>query len=430
MGLESLCAHRFSGHTLTASAIRSAAFPFHFLKPRVSRAAEQPDLAAHVAALQEQIATLKALVEQQKGNELQESSVETPPESPSPVSAFQPPVYASSPLHHAGVAQRGGGPLPATAAKPLPIYELKETSPAGYQSSDLSDSSSEESKDGFLSGLFYCAWIQSLAGDWESLATLAPAKFSDHRDRANVALITALRRVQLGDVPGSKECFKLAKKWGVDRRLAISFIYLGALSSLKSARQLKNLALPANKPAAMRFQLDFQRVFVPFDEDKNRERWKGTSNLREDWKSRTINLAKMIPAHSKVLEFGAGNCILKNHLPPGCEYTPSDICDRGSGTLVMDLNGEDFEIPEGFDCCVLSGVLEYIIDVSRFVKEASKKVPHMILSYAIYERNKDMHGDWVNHYAFNEILEIFEKHGYNCSKITNWKRQMLFYFQK
>ena len=75
VGLESLCAHRFSGHTLTASAIRSAAFPFHFLKPRVSRAAEQPDLAAHVAALQEQIVTLKALVEQQKGNELQESGL-------------------------------------------------------------------------------------------------------------------------------------------------------------------------------------------------------------------------------------------------------------------------------------------------------------------------------------------------------------------
>ena len=92
VGLESLCAHRFSGHTLTASAIRSAAFPFHFLKPRVSRAAEQPDLAAHVAALQEQIVTLKALVEQQKGNELQELSVETPPESATQISSFKFPV--------------------------------------------------------------------------------------------------------------------------------------------------------------------------------------------------------------------------------------------------------------------------------------------------------------------------------------------------
>ncbi len=349
------------------------------------------------------------------------------------------PVTGGPPLHHPVVAQREGGSPPSTldsgpstraGAKPMPIYELKETHPVGYQSSDLSDSSSEESKDGFFSGLFDYARIQWLAGDWEGLAKLAPAKFSDHRDRANVALITALGRVQLGDVPGSKECFKLAKKWGVDRRLAISFIYQGALSSLKSARQLKNLPLPANKPAAKRIQLPTQRVFVPFDEDKNRERWKGTSNLKEDWNSRTISLAKMIPAHSKVLEFGAGNCILKNHLPPGCEYTPSDLYDRGNGTLVMDLNGEDFQIPEGFDCCVLSGVLEYIIDVSRFVKEASKKVPHMIFSYAIYERNKDIHGDWVNHYAFNEILEIFEEQGYDCIKMKNWKRQMLFHFQR
>ena len=150
VGLESLCAHRFSGHALTASAIRSAAFPFHFLKPRVSRAAEQPDLAAHVAALQEQIVTLKALVEQQKGNELQESGL--PPYCGCPpwathlsfpwdmryragvrphsfalraaygrlsgqrplariqVSGLQSQVcLLHSPLHHAVVAQRGGG---------------------------------------------------------------------------------------------------------------------------------------------------------------------------------------------------------------------------------------------------------------------------------------------------------------------------------
>ena len=211
------------------------------VQPRVSRAAEQPDLAAHVAALQEQIATLKALVEQQKGNELQESSVETPPESPSPVSAFQPPVYASSPLHHAGVAQRGGGPLPATAAKPLPIYELKETSPAGYQSQGDSTSSSEESQDGFFTSLLDRARMQWLMGDWESLSKLDLEQIKHHPDRAKLALLVSAGLMQGGQTERAKQHLAQAYRWGVPKKLAFSILYSGVRQSLHQVTHGKTL---------------------------------------------------------------------------------------------------------------------------------------------------------------------------------------------
>ena len=76
-------------------------------------------------------------------------------------------------------------------------------------------------------------------------------------------------------------------------------------------------------------------------------------------------IAKLIPAGSNVIEFGAGRRQLEKFLPAGCTYTPSDLVDRGPGTIVCDLNRPP--LPDlrhlRLKVAVFGGVLEYVADV-------------------------------------------------------------------
>src|SRR5689334_4642044 len=68
------------------------------------------------------------------------------------------------------------------------------------------------------------------------------------------------------------------------------------------------------------------------------DRWGTLNNLAKDWDSRTKQISGHIKPGSSVLEFGAGRLALVKFLPPDCKYTPSDLVDRGMGTIVADLN--------------------------------------------------------------------------------------------
>src|SRR5690348_9570014 len=63
-------------------------------------------------------------------------------------------------------------------------------------------------------------------------------------------------------------------------------------------------------------------------------RWSSPGGLEEWWVERTGILAQLLPAGSRVIEFGAGRRQLEKLLPNGCTYIPSDLVDRGPGTIV------------------------------------------------------------------------------------------------
>jgi phospholipid N-methyltransferase len=98
-------------------------------------------------------------------------------------------------------------------------------------------------------------------------------------------------------------------------------------------------------------------------------RWKSSGSLMPEWNERTKLMASMVAPNSSVLEFGSGDERLKEWLPEGCTYQPSDMLARSEQTLVCDLN-QDFPNLEGrhFDVIVFSGVLEYIHDIPRLLK--------------------------------------------------------------
>lgn len=162
-------------------------------------------------------------------------------------------------------------------------------------------------------------------------------------------------------------------------------------------------------------------------------RWGGSSALSRSWDSRTEQIGLMIQPGSSVLEFGAGRMVLRDFLPDGCSYTPSDLVDRGSGTVVYDLNSEnlpDFRIQ--YDVAVFGGVLEYIDDVPRLVAHLSTFVHTIIASYAVTDHNPNKIRrrcrGWVNHYSSEEFKNVFLQHALHLEDVRNWHSQRIFRF--
>jgi glycosyltransferase involved in cell wall biosynthesis len=163
-------------------------------------------------------------------------------------------------------------------------------------------------------------------------------------------------------------------------------------------------------------------------------RWGDPGSLSPDWDSRTEQIARLIPPESTVLEFGAGRMTLKDRLPAGCTYTPSDLVDRGAGTIVCDLNARDLPAFPPHDVAVFSGVLEYVNDISYLLSQINRPFRMIIASYAVRERasgklERRSHG-WVNDYTSGEFEEIFRRSGFRLDRVEDWCSQKIYRFAR
>lgn len=158
-------------------------------------------------------------------------------------------------------------------------------------------------------------------------------------------------------------------------------------------------------------------------------------SLDQSWDIRTIMIAKLIPPGTSIIEFGAGRMVLRNHIPDTCTYTPSDIVNRGEGTIVTDLNLTPYRfINKKFDIAVFSGVLEYVYDLNKLISYLSEYVNTIIASYAtadecdsIVSRRKS---GWINDYRYDDLIALFGSSGYSCEHVEAWKQQTIFVFSK
>ena len=160
-------------------------------------------------------------------------------------------------------------------------------------------------------------------------------------------------------------------------------------------------------------------------------RWADASTY-DDWEERTRIIAELIPAGARVIEFGAGNPLLERHLPQGSTYVPSDIVDRGAGTVVVDLNRRPLpELGREFDVAVLAGVLEYVQSVPCLLSWLSQWVPTVIASYScptsrthgprrLLERFRRAGAGWVNSYSEVELVEIAARARFHLEQAITW----------
>lgn len=172
-------------------------------------------------------------------------------------------------------------------------------------------------------------------------------------------------------------------------------------------------------------------------------RWAEPRNIYSSWESRTERAAELIPHGSHVIEFGAAKRVLEHHLNPSCTYVPSDIVDRGPGTLVADLNNRPLpEIGAGvFDAAVFMGVLEYIRDLPAVVDWLADRVATCVVSYACAPADSHslrtlrgamvrlQHG-WMNSYSAEQLRCLFSDRGYAAPHEELWEDQRLFVFSQ
>jgi len=163
-------------------------------------------------------------------------------------------------------------------------------------------------------------------------------------------------------------------------------------------------------------------------------RWTSPQGLEGWWDERTKMIAALVPARSRVIEFGAGRRQLEKLLPEGCTYTPSDLVDRGPDTIVCDLNHRPLPdlshvTPE---VSVFGGVLEYIRDVPSLVRWlADAGVTTCVVSFdpvpsglGIIERCREslrrVSNGYMNTLTEDELQRIFEAAGFACTQRQTW----------
>lgn len=160
-------------------------------------------------------------------------------------------------------------------------------------------------------------------------------------------------------------------------------------------------------------------------------RWADTSKW-EDWEERTRIIARMLSPNSQVIEFGAGKRLLERHLSIGCRYVPSDLVDRGQGTIIFDLNARP--LPDlrarRFDVAVFAGVLEYVVDLPTFVLWLGRQVPACIASYncaksaprtfsRLHETYDRIGAGWTNCFTETELVALFGREGFALERTTD-----------
>ena len=158
-------------------------------------------------------------------------------------------------------------------------------------------------------------------------------------------------------------------------------------------------------------------------------RWRNLKNLHEAWDDRTHRIAALIKPGASVIEFGAGRLVLKTLLPAACSYTPSDLVDRGAGTIVCNLNALALPDFGRYDVAVFSGVLEYVADVSRLIRHLSSSMDVIIASYAVTDKakkNRRANG-WINDYSSDQFVAIFTAAGFACDHREEWGHQQIIY---
>ena len=171
------------------------------------------------------------------------------------------------------------------------------------------------------------------------------------------------------------------------------------------------------------------------------QRWTDPRHIYASWESRTERAASFVPNNSRVIEFGAATRLLERFLDPSCTYTPSDIVDRGPGTLVIDLNERPLPDLDGYDAAVIVGVLEYIVDVPAVVDWLGEHFPLVVACYAATDGRKRSlrgklgllgraSGGWMNSYREEEFRSIFVDRGYTSTHEEDWNEQRLFVFSR
>ena len=162
-------------------------------------------------------------------------------------------------------------------------------------------------------------------------------------------------------------------------------------------------------------------------------RWSRQDVFHQNWKERTLILSKFIKDNCSVVEFGAGNAILKDNLNASIRYQPVDVVKRTEAFMVYDLNSSPFTFDlTPYDIVIFSGVLEYVYTIETVFEELSKCISTVLMSYACSDVcSKDrLTNGWLSDYSVSQLETIFGTYGYKIHHSQMWRDQNIFVLLK
>jgi hypothetical protein len=143
-------------------------------------------------------------------------------------------------------------------------------------------------------------------------------------------------------------------------------------------------------------------------------RWRDGRNLQPQWDARAAHAARHVPPGAHVLDLGAGAQALRDLLPAGCRYTPSDLVARTPDTLIADLNRGQFP-PGRWDVVTALGVLEYIHRLDLRLARMREAAPRAIVTYSAVvggePADRLKHG-WKNSCTLPALLDLVAAAGW------------------
>lgn len=196
----------------------------------------------------------------------------------------------------------------------------------------------------------------------------------------------------------------------------------------KLVKRLINLLRPIKNVDKRLTERQIENSKLRAEKKTDLKRWQNNRELFLDWDERTVILGSYILPNANIIEFGAGNMVLKNSIQHYKNYIPTDIIARFEDTIVCDLNKGIIQEVQMCDTAVFSGVLEYVYDIDRVFNELGITIKQVVLSYCcsdIVKLSRDKNG-WLSDYTKRDLEEIFARHGFKVANYTEWRKQSLF----
>jgi hypothetical protein len=162
------------------------------------------------------------------------------------------------------------------------------------------------------------------------------------------------------------------------------------------------------------------------------QRWRRSEEVLIDWQERTKIITEMIPENSSIIEFGAGKMWMRENLPIGCKYKPSDLVAHTSEIVVCDLNYPiKIDLSE-FDTAVFSGVLEYVYDLGSVFAGLQPFIRNIFLTYACKDisPSKRLERGWLSDFSIDDLRRTFKKYNYEEVQCKEWRGQFIFHLVK
>ena len=112
-------------------------------------------------------------------------------------------------------------------------------------------------------------------------------------------------------------------------------------------------------------------------------RWLDETQYEAGWQARAGRALELAKGSRWVCDIGCGPQFLRRLLPPSSVYLPADLRRWTPDTAEIELNAGRLPVTylELSDVCFLLGVLEYLLDLEKFLRALSARVELVVFSY-------------------------------------------------